>query len=148
MNEDSAQELAKTTFTKYHKEHRHRKTPERFAILERISTIDAHFTAEQLYADMQNDYRVSLATVYNTLELLLRCNLITKHQFGSQEAHYEKIFGNSFHYHQICTNCGRVKEFSDKSIRIAIKSKKFANFAQQHYSLYIYGLCANCIINS
>lgn len=144
MKEEDSYEAIKDIFTEYLKKHHHRKTPERYAILERIYSYEGHFNADILYNQMQENYRVSLATVYNTLELLLECRLIIKHQLGGQFAQYEKIFGNNTHHHLICTNCGKVKEFSDKQIRVAIQSKQFAHFQATHYSLYLYGICSKC----
>ena len=141
-------ELTKKAFTDYLKEHKHRKTPERFAILEHINKIEGHFNAEILYKLMKTDYRVSLATIYNSLELLEECKLIIKHQIGGQFAQYEKTFGSSIHHHLICTKCGKVKEFSDKQLRNSIQTKKFAHFYTSHYSLYLYGLCHKCKIES
>ncbi|VBB46396.1 Ferric uptake regulator, Fur family [uncultured Paludibacter sp.] len=144
MKEENTYETIKDIFTQYLIEKKHRKTPERYHILEEIYSHEGHFNAETLYNLMQNRYRVSLATIYNTLELLLDCNLIIKHQFGEQVAQYEKTFGTGIHHHLVCTKCGRVKEFSDKGIRTGIQSKKFANFDPSHYSLYIYGICKKC----
>jgi len=144
MKEDYSLDAVKEIFTQYLAEKKYRKTPERFAILERIYSHEGHFNAELLYNDMQKDYRVSLATVYNTLELLLDCLLIVKHQFGDQIAQYEKTFGTLIHHHLVCTRCGKVKEFSDKKIRESIQNKTFAHFEPTHYSLYIYGLCGKC----
>lgn len=144
MREETSYEGIKDIFTEYLIKHQHRKTPERYAILERIFLHDGHFDADLLYQSMQNDYRVSLATIYNTLELLLHCQLIIKHQFGGQLAQYEKAFGSITHHHLVCTKCGTVKEFSDKQMRTSIQSKKFAHFQASHYSLYIYGLCNKC----
>ena len=120
MKEENSYEVIKEVFTDYLKKHHHRKTPERYAILEHIFSYDGHFNADILFNIMQKDYRVSLATVYNTLELLQECKLIIKHQLGGQFAQYEKAFGNNTHHHLICTNCGKVREFSDKELRISI----------------------------
>ena len=55
----------------------------------KIYTFDKHFDAETLYNSMIDEYRVSLATVYNTLDLLLEAGLLIKHQFDGQPAEYE-----------------------------------------------------------
>ncbi len=144
MKEDNTFEHIKEIFDQYLIEKKHRKTPERYNILEEIYAHEGHFNAETLYNMMQDRYRVSLATIYNTLELLLDCSLIVKHQFGEQVAQYEKTFGAAIHHHLVCTKCGKVKEFSDKNIRTAIQSKKFSGFIPTHYSLYLYGMCKKC----
>ncbi len=146
MKEEVSYESIKEAFTEYIKKHKHRRTPERYAILERIYSYEGHFNADILYNAMKSEYRVSLATIYNTLELLTECKLIIKHQIGGQFAQYEKTFGNNTHHHLICTNCGKVKEFTDKQLRLAIQNRKFAHFQMSHYSLYLYGLCQNCRI--
>ena len=144
MKEDQTFESVREVFTVYLDKKKHRKTPERYAILKHIYDNEGHFDAELLYNMMQNNYRVSLATVYNTFELLLDCGLIVKHPFARQTAQFEKTFGNSIHHHLVCTKCGMVKEFSDKRIRTTIQSKDFASFEVSHYSLYLYGLCKKC----
>jgi Fur family ferric uptake transcriptional regulator len=144
MKEENSYEAIEDIFTEYLKKHRHRKTPERYAILKRIHLYEGHFNADVLYNSMCENYRVSLATVYNTLELLIDCKLLVKHQLGGQFAQYEKTYGTSIHHHLVCTHCGRIKEFSDKKIRVAIQSKAFVHFHTSHYSLYLYGLCSKC----
>lgn len=119
-----------------------RKTPERFAILRQVWTMDAHFGIDQLHSALeQSGYHVSRATAYNTVDLLVECGVLRRHTFGSAEAQYEAA--REGHLHLICTRCGAIQE-APAPVGLEHLENSLGGFRPAYMLAYVYGLCADC----
>ena len=137
-------ESVKKVLDEYLEVNHHRKTPERYAILEAVYSLPGHFTLEELGAHLEkNNFRVSRATLYNAMRLFLELRLVVRHRL-QDGTKYEASYANSNHSHQICTLCGKVTEVKSPQINQAINDMHLKRFRKDGFTLYIYGICSTC----
>ncbi len=137
---------AKESFTSYLRAGKYRITPERFTVLEKVLSSEGHFDADELYLRLKTaGSKVSRATVYNTLELLEGCGLVSKYRFGENHSRYEKAHGRRRHDHLICLKCGAIIEFvSDRIEKAQIDICRDNDFQASSSSFQIFGTCSKC----
>lgn len=121
-------------------------TSERTALVREIFATHYHFEADELLFKMkEKNVKISRATVYRTLELLVKSNMVRRVHLGEDHYHYEHVTGNSHHDHLICTTCGNVIEFHDEVLeqrqREICERKKFT---PTFHNLQILGVCDSC----
>jgi Fur family ferric uptake transcriptional regulator len=142
---ESVQQAVMRILDSYLEMNNHRKTPERYAILNAVYNMGGHFTLDELGAKLAEDERfpVSRATLYNTLKLFMELRLVIRHRFqGSTK--YEACYEGESHCHQICTVCGKVTEVKTPEVTEAINEMHLKRFRKDGYTLYIYGICSTC----
>lgn len=144
MDEKIYSDLCKK-FTCYLEDKKHRKTEERNTIFRHICSFTGHFDVFTLHEQLENEnFHVSKATLYNTLDILVEAALIVRHQINPQTVQYElRIFADT-HQHLICTRCGHVREIRNQTLKADIKKLKVQRFIPEFYCLYIYGICSKC----
>ncbi len=121
-------------------------TNERTALVREIFSTHYHFEADELLFKMkEKNVKISRATIYRTLELLVRSGLVRRVHLGEDHYHYEYVSGNSHHDHLICTTCGSVIEFHDPDLearQLEICERK--KFTPTFHNLQILGICDAC----
>ena len=120
-----------------------RITRQRKAIVDYLACTDAHPSANQVYEEAKKHCPgLSLATVYNTLETLIKMGLIKAMEFQAVNNRHETNL--TPHINLICTVCGKIQDLEDGVTIHLKKADERADFEVRDYRLEYYGLCADC----
>ena len=122
-------------------------TPERQKILQEMLSTHHHFDVEELFEKLrQRGERISRATIYRTLPLLIENNIIKEAQRCQDNViKYEHICGHDHHDHLICIKCGKIYEFKDEQIeKLQEKICRKYKFKATEHRLGIRGYCQKC----
>lgn len=121
-------------------------TSQRLAIAEVLLASDRHLSVEEVATEVSGrGAAVGTATVYRTLELLVRSGLVVERDFGEGFRRFEPARDAPHHEHLLCTVCGRVREFRDERLeRMTTLIAESHGYARQRHRLVIYGVCEQC----
>jgi Fur family ferric uptake transcriptional regulator len=121
-------------------------TQGRTTILESVDACEGHFDADELYDILKRaGAKVSRATVYRTLPLLVKTGVIKETVRSGDRSRYEHSFGHSHHDHLECISCGKIVEFKvDEIERLQDRLCRRNGFKAVDHQLFIRGYCSAC----
>lgn len=144
MARESVKITARGILTKYLEENHLRKTPERFAILDAIYSANTHFTIRELGIRLEeNHFPVSVATLYNTINLFIKLRLVGSHKLNTTTV-YEASYNKENTIRQICKVCGKMQELRAPMVVRSIEETHLHRFRMSGFALHIYGTCSTC----
>ena len=123
----------------------YRLTPQRMLVIEALHNADSHISAEEIYEQLHARYPYSnISTVYRTLELMKKLNLVSETDFGEGRVRYH-VAEKSHHHHLVCRTCGKVIDL-DESVLSSLKGTLLRDydFTADLRHLAISGECSDC----
>ncbi len=122
-----------------------RLTAQRRLVLRILAEADGHLDAGEIYAQAhQQGARLSLATVYRTLNLLKEAGMVRELHLDEEHHHYE-LDDKGGHSHLVCAVCGRVIEVASATFLEAARRLGEANgFDITAAQVELTGICADC----
>jgi len=140
----------KDAFTDFLRSQGLRLTPEREAIINEVARRKDHFDPEELHYTLKAEgLKVSRASVYRILPLLVEAGILKQAVNTDKHAHYENVFSKKHHDHMLCTRCGKVIEFFSselEQLQDALCTEH--GFTGESHTLEIMGLCKKCSMQS
>ncbi len=133
-------------FRTYLREHNLPITAQRLAIADVLLESGRHLSVDEVARELSaRRLRVGTATVYRTLELLVRSGLVVERDFGEGFRRYEPARDAPHHEHLICSRCSQVREFRDERLeRMTTLLAEAHGFVRQRHRLVIHGICDGC----
>ncbi|MDE6265799.1 MAG: transcriptional repressor [Muribaculaceae bacterium] len=133
---------------KYLLEKSMRCTPERLALLDALTKFKRRFTVDDMSSFFaESNFNISRATLYNNIHLFELAGILRQHKVSSQKAFYEVVYSNEplSCYQEICTICGKIRDFTDNEMAQHIQARKSRFFRPEYFSIQIHGICYGCL---
>jgi len=123
----------------------HRLTPQRMLVIEALRNADGHISAEEIYEHLHSCYPyANISTVYRTLELLKKLDLVMETNFGEGYVRYH-VAEKGHHHHLVCRSCGKIIDL-EESVLYPLKDTLLQEygFDADLRHLAISGECSQC----
>lgn len=105
------------------------------------------YLSKPVSANEINDYlknRVDLTSVYRTLNLLVKSEMVNVILFGEGKKRYELKKEHGHHHHLVCENCGKVENIEMKENYLLRNVSELSKFKVRKHNLEFFGLCPDC----
>lgn len=147
MNEDKRKGIAHEALSRYIADHHRRCTPERTAVLDTILGLNSRFTIDELCRAIdEGDFRVSKATVYNSVGLFCDAGILRRMYLQADV--YELAIDPQLTVRLVCRRCGKVREMRDPQLARTLALKRYQSFIPDGYEVCMAGLCSRCLPKS
>lgn len=145
MNEDKRKTLAHEALSRYIATRHLRNTPERAAVLDAVLQLPPRFTIDALLSRIgEGDFRVSRATVYNSVSLLCHAGILRKLHLRPDSWEIAIDQSQPMAVRLVCRKCGKVREVTDRQLSRSLMLKRYQSFIPDSYEVCLTGYCTRC----
>ena len=136
-------------FLKFLRENGYLVTRQRRKIADVIFNSKGHLSVDDIQSLLrQKKISASIASIYRTLDVLIKSGLVVQHHFGKRFKRFEAVREDRHHDHLVCIRCNKVFEFKNDAIEeLQLSVAKGHNFVITNHKLDIYGYCSKCAKN-
>lgn len=140
---DSFLEKAKTVL----RQKGYKLTGPRLAILDHMAKENGHPDVQEIFEGIRSGYPgIGIATVYRTVDLLVKAGLVRPLVLKNNQVRYELNWPGDHHHHMVCKECGEIAEFASCNfITISEEIEDITRFKIEEHTLEVYGHCPDCL---
>lgn len=123
----------------------YRLTPQRIMVVDVLHRVEHHISAEEIFNQVKSVYPyANISTVYRTLELMKKLDLITEVEMGDGCVRYH-LLEKGHHHHLVCSKCGKVMDMPESLLQeLEKRLSRDYHFKADLKHIAVFGLCSDC----
>jgi Fur family ferric uptake transcriptional regulator len=125
----------------------HRDGGARRAVIELLGRQRCCLTAQEIFDTLRLERRrIGIASVYRSLEQLVREGFVQRIDLGAGMSHFEPLRTDGHHHHHVvCDDCGKVEAFADDELENALRGvEAHSDYAIANHEVVLRGACRDC----